>query len=129
MSFTWKDLVIPPPHNLGYNWFALSRPSVGRSVRPASLSCPLYKYYTNWRIFFKLCWNVNYNKGIWKTHVAHVSVQGHNWRSNIKQSNIKTLCHVHSISPTLIDRFSLIFAEMFTSTRGCAEPMLTFFPA
>ena len=35
----------------GYNGFALSRRSVGRSVRPSPLSCPLYKAYTNGRIF------------------------------------------------------------------------------
>jgi len=35
----------------GYNGFDLSRPSVGRSVRPSPLSCPLYKSYTNWRTF------------------------------------------------------------------------------
>jgi len=33
---------------------------------------------------------------------------------------------VHSVSPTLIERFSLILAEMFTSTTGCAKPMLLF---
>jgi len=61
----------------GYNGFALSRPSVGRSVgpsvgrsfRPSPLSCPLYKSYTNRSIFSSL-------------------------------------------------------AEMFTSIRECAEPML-----
>ena len=37
----------------GSNGFALSRPSVRRSVRPSPLSCPLYKSYTNWRIFFQ----------------------------------------------------------------------------
>ena len=37
-----------------------------------------------------------------------------------------TLCRVCSVSPTLIERFSLILAQMFTSTRGCAEPLLPF---
>ena len=37
-----------------------------------------------------------------------------------------TLCCVRSVSPTLIKIFSLILAQMFTSTRGCAEPMLLF---
>ena len=35
----------------GYTGFALSRRSVGRSV---SNSCPLYNYFTNGRISFKL---------------------------------------------------------------------------
>jgi len=66
-------------------------PSVGRSVGPSPLSCLLYKSYTNWRIFFKLSWNVHLNKEMCKSHVAHGSAQGqgHNWRSNIKQSNIR----------------------------------------
>jgi hypothetical protein len=78
---------IPPPQNVGgsYNGFTLSR----RSVRPSQFACPLYKSYTNWRIFFKLGSNVHLNKGMCRTHVAHVSAQGHNWRSNIKQSNIR----------------------------------------
>ena len=46
----------------------------------------------------------------------------------VKYQTIKyqTLCHVRSVSPTLIERFSLIVAQMFISTRGCAEPMLPF---
>jgi len=32
--------------------------------------------------------------------------------------------HVHSINPIPIEGFSSNLAEMFTSTRGCAEPML-----
>jgi len=58
-----------------------------RSVRLSPLSCPLYNSYTNWRIFFKLGWNVHLKKGMCRTHVAQVSAQGqgHNWRSNIKQ--------------------------------------------
>jgi len=53
--------------------------------------CPLCKSYTNWRIFSKLGWNVHLNKRMCRPHVAHVSAQGqgHNWRSNIKQSNIR----------------------------------------
>ena len=83
-----------PPHNLGgggYNGSALSRPSVGRSIISSPLSCPLYKSYTVLRIFFELGWNVHLNKGMCRTHVAHVTAQGqgHNWRSNIKQSNIR----------------------------------------
>jgi hypothetical protein len=64
--------------------------SLCRSIRPSPLSCPLYIYYTNFRIFFKLGSNVQLNKGLCKTHVSHASAQGqgHNWRSNIKQSNI-----------------------------------------
>ena len=77
------------------------------------MPCPLYKPYTNGRIPW-MC----------RAHVAHVSPQGqgHNWRSNIKQSNIRQ--YVVSVSPTLIKRFALILAQMFTSTRECAEPML-----
>jgi hypothetical protein len=56
-----------------------------------SMSWPLCKSYTNWRIFFKLGSNVHLNKGMCRPHVAHVSAQGqgHNWKSNIKQSNIR----------------------------------------
>jgi uncharacterized protein (DUF779 family) len=34
-----------------------------------------------------------------------------------------TVCRVRSVSPTLLERFSSNLAQMFTSTRGCAEPM------
>ena len=46
--------------------------------------------------------------------VAHVSVQGqgHNYHT-IKY---KTLCSVRFVSPTLMERFSFILAEMFTLT-------------
>jgi len=55
------------------------------------MSCPLCKSYTYWRSFFKLGWNVHLNKGMCRTHVAHVSAQGwgNTWRSKIKQSNIR----------------------------------------
>jgi hypothetical protein len=56
-------------------------------VCPSPLSCPLYKSYTNWRIFFKLGSDVHLNKRMCRTHVS-AQGQGHNWRSNIKQSNI-----------------------------------------
>jgi len=36
-------------------------------VCASPLMCPLYKSYTNWRIFFKLGWNVHLNKGMCKT--------------------------------------------------------------
>jgi len=48
-----------------------------------------------------------------KTHVAQLKV---------KYQTIK----YRSVSPTLIERFSLILAQMFTSASGCAEPMLPF---
>jgi hypothetical protein len=56
-----------------------------------SMSCPLCNSCTSWKIFFKLGSNVHLNEGMCRTHVAHVSAQGqgHNWRSNIKQSNIR----------------------------------------
>jgi hypothetical protein len=46
---------------------------VGWSVRPSPFSCPLYNSYTNWKIFFKFGSNVHLNKGMCRTHVAHVS--------------------------------------------------------
>jgi hypothetical protein len=77
-----------PHHKIwgGYNGFALLHWSVG----PSPFSCPLYNSYTNWRIFFKLGSNVHLNKGMCRTHIAHVSAQGqgHNWRSNIKHYQI-----------------------------------------
>jgi hypothetical protein len=90
------------------------------------MSCPLCKSYTNWKIFFKHGSNVHLNKGMCRTHVAHVSAQGqgNNWRSSIKQWNIRQYCCVSYVSPTLIERFSSILAQMFTSTRECAELML-----
>jgi hypothetical protein len=36
----------------------------------------------------------------------------------------KTACHVRSVSPTQTERFSPNLAQMFTFSRGCAEPML-----
>jgi hypothetical protein len=56
-----------------------------------SMSCPLCKSYTNWKMFFKLGSNVHLNKWMCRTHVAHVLAQGqgNNWRSKIKQSNIR----------------------------------------
>jgi hypothetical protein len=55
-----------------------------------SMSCPLCNSYTYWKIYFKLGSNIHLNKGMCRTYVANVSAQrqGHNWRSNIKQSNI-----------------------------------------
>ena len=46
----------------------------------------------------------------------------------VKYQTIKyySLCRVRSVSPTVLERFSFIVAHMFTSTRGCAEPMLPF---
>jgi len=35
---------------------------------------------------------------------------------------------VRSINPIPNEGFSLNLAEMFTSTRGCAEPMLSMYP-
>ena len=63
-------LIIPPPQNVGvYTGFALSRRSVGRSVRPSPI-------------------------------------------------------RVRSITPLLMEGFPSNFNDTFTSTRGCAEPML-----
>jgi hypothetical protein len=61
-----------------------------------SMSCPLCKPYTIWNIFFKLGSNVHFNKGMCRTHIAHVSVQGqgHNLRSkhlNIRQYVVSAL--------------------------------------
>jgi hypothetical protein len=58
------NFVILPHHKMwggggGYNGFALSRRSVSRSACPSPFLCPLYKSYTNWRIFFKLCSKVS----------------------------------------------------------------------
>jgi hypothetical protein len=70
----------------GHNW----RSNIKHNQILDSMSCPLCKSYNNWKIFFKLGSNVHLNKGMCRTYVAHVSAQGqgHNWRSNIKQSNI-----------------------------------------
>jgi len=35
-----------------------------------------------------------------------------------------TLCRVHSITPLLMEGFPSNLNDTFTSTRGCAEPML-----
>ena len=46
----------------GYTGFALSRRSVGRSVRPSvSNSCPLYNSFTYGRMSFKLEWHIHLN--------------------------------------------------------------------
>jgi len=42
----------------------------------------------------------------------------------ISNNQILDLCRVRSVSPTLIERFSLILSQKFTSTRGYAEPMM-----
>jgi len=67
--------------------------------------------------------------------VAHVSVQGHNWRSTISsrsRSQLKvkylankyyTLCGVRSITPLLMEGFPSNLNDTFTSNRVCAEPM------
>jgi len=64
-------IIIPPPQNVGggYTESALSRRSVGRSVRPSPIS-------------------------------------------------------VRSITPLLMEGFPSILNDTFTSTRGCAKPML-----
>ena len=61
-------------------------------------SCPLYKSYTNWRIFFKLDWNVYLNNGMCRTNVAYVSAERQclNWMSNKKQLNMR-----HFVVPAL----------------------------
>jgi hypothetical protein len=55
-------------------------PTVGRSVR---LHVRV-RSYTNWRIFFKLGSNVHLNKGMCRTHVAHVSAQGQRHKVTIE---------------------------------------------
>jgi len=59
-----------PHHKMsadGYNGFALSRPSVGLSVRLSPLSCRLYKFCTNRMIFFKLDSNFHPNWAMCRT--------------------------------------------------------------
>ena len=65
-----------------------------------------------------------------RTHVAFVSAQGQWTQLKVRYQTIKyqtlyRVCSVH-VSPTPIEIMSLILAQMFTSTRGCAEPMLPF---
>jgi hypothetical protein len=44
--------------------------------------------------------------------------------SQISNNEILDSMSIRSVTPTLIERFSSNLAQMFTSTRGCAEPML-----
>ena len=122
-------LITPPPQNVwgSYNGFALSRPSVDRSVR------------LHYRVRFI---NPIQMKDFLQTWLKFSPQQGDvqnpccpcvSSRSRsqlkVKYQTIKywTLCRVRSVSPTLIEIFFIILAQMCTSTRGCAEPMLPFY--
>jgi hypothetical protein len=92
-SLIWSlvQVIIPQPQNVCGGGGALMETlcRVGRSVRPSPFSCPLYKSYTNWRIFFKLGLNVHLNKGMCRTHVAYVSAQGQGLQLKVKYQTIK----------------------------------------
>jgi hypothetical protein len=61
-----------------------------------NMLCPLYKSYTNGRIFFKLFSNVHLNKVMCRIHVTFVQAkgQGQTWRSKIDLENVLRLKHV-----------------------------------
>ena len=79
------------------------------------MSCPLYKPFTNGRISLDVqspcCPCVNSRS-----------------RSQLKVKYLTnkyyTLCRVRTIVPLLMEGFSSNLNDTFTSTRGCAEPML-----
>jgi len=115
-------LIIPPPQNVvvgGYNGFALSRPSVClhyrvRSINPILIegfSSNLDEMFTSTRGYAELMLPMCQLK-------VKVTIEG-----QISNNQILDIMLCRSVSPTLIERFSLILAQMFTSTRGCAEPM------
>ena len=62
-----------------------------------------------------------------RTHVVHVCSRSKS-QLKVKYQTIKykTWGHVRSVSPTQVERVSLILAQMFTSARECAEPILPF---
>jgi hypothetical protein len=72
-----------------YNGFALSCRSVRLHYRVSSINpIPIEGFSSNLAQMFTS------TRGMCRTHVDHVSAQGqgHNWRSNIKQSNIIMFC-------------------------------------
>jgi len=79
------------------------------------MSCPLYKPYTNGRI----------SLDVQSPCCPCVSLRS---RSQLKVKYLTnkyyTLCHVRSITPWLMEGFPSNLNDIFTSTRGCAEPML-----
>jgi len=80
------------------------------------MSCPLYKPYTNGRMSLDV-------QSPWCPCVSSRS------RSQLKVKYLTnkyyTLCHVRSINPIPIEWFPLNLNDTFTSTRGCAESMLS----
>jgi len=101
--------------------------SVGRSVRPSvSNSCPLYSSFTNGRISFKLLTHSPQLRDVQSPCCPCVSSRS---RSKLKvkylTNKYDTLCRVRSITPLLMEGFPSNLNDTFTSTRGCAEPMLS----
>jgi len=88
--------------NLGYRSFCLNSPK-GYSTKIFSaqtdvyIFIPLQQNVRGWAIMDSLC--------------------------RVRPEIMVTHYLVRSINPTLIERFYLVLAQMFTSTRGCAEPM------
>jgi len=80
------------------------------------MSCPLYKPYTNGRI----------SLDVQSPCCPCVSSRS---RSQLKVKYLTnkyyTLCHVRSINPIPMERFPSNLNDTFTSTRGCAESMLS----
>jgi len=79
------------------------------------MSCPLFKPYTNGRI----------SLDVQSPCCPCVSSRS---RSQLKDKYITnkyyTLCRVRSRTPLLMEGFPSNLNDTFTSTRGCAEPML-----
>jgi len=109
----------------GYNGFALLLPSVFPSV---SIIVSALKHLYQLKDFLQTWLKCSPQQRDVQNPCCP-SVSSRSWsqlKVKYQTINYKTLCHVRSVSLTLIERFSLILAQMFTSTRGCAEPMLPF---
>jgi hypothetical protein len=88
-----------------------------------SMSCPLYSLIE--RFSSNLAQMLTSTRDVQNLCSPCISSRSRS-QSKVKYHTIKykTVCCVRSVSPTLIERFSSNLAQMSTSTKGCAEPML-----
>ena len=119
----------------GYNGFVLSRRSVGRSVCPSVGRSVRLHYRVRYinpipieGFSVNLAGMFTSTRGcaepILPMCQLKVTIEGQ--ISNNQILDIIRHWHVRSVCHILIKLFSLILAQMFTLTTGCAEPMLPF---
>ena len=110
----------------GYTGFALSRRSVGRSVRPSPIRVRSITPLLMEGFPSNLNDTFTSTRGCAEPMLpmcqlkVKVTVKG-----QIFNKHYYTLCLVRSITPLLMEEFPSNLNDTFTWTRGCAEPMLS----